>query len=206
MISDFGGVFLGIFTLLILGICIASAFIFIGIDETVQADRIYASLPITRSTLVHARYVSAFLMTVISFTLILLTCLGCINLFHKTDPVFSLFLSWRGITAMLSFLWLILSFMFPFIMKMGGSKGMTAVIVTQVSLVIAGPVIKFFFKIMSGILEFDIGMFMRFLQNLLSWFVGLKAVYAYFLVLAMLSVVILGSIMISVRFYQKRDL
>ena len=167
---------------------------------------IYASLPVKRSTIVRARYGSAYLMTLIGFIIVLLACLGCIHILRKNDPAFSLYLSLRGSTALLSFLWLILSFMLPFTMRWGGSKGMTAALVTQISVFVILPVIKFLLSALSGMLEFDIGLFIRVLQVVLRWFIDLKAIYAYLLVLAIHLLVILFSMVLSVRFYDRRDL
>jgi len=107
---------------------------------------------------------------------------------------------------MLSFLFMILSFIFPFIFKFGPGKGVTAALVTQISLIIAVPLIKFVLKALQGILAFDFAFFNRMLHSAIQWIVGLTAFQAYLLIFGIFSFVILFSIGLSVRFYNRMDL
>lgn len=206
MMDDFGGVIIGVFTFIVMALCIASSFIFLGVDTTYKAEMIYASLPIRRSTIVLARYLSSFMLTTGSFSLAVLSCLSMVYIFDHTDPVFKIILSFRGIIAMLSFLFMILSFIFPFIFKFGAGKGVTSALIAQVSLMIAVPVIKFVLKALQGILAFDFAFFNRMLQAAIKWLLGLTAFQAYALLFGIVTLVILVSIGLSVKFYKRMDL
>ena len=107
---------------------------------------------------------------------------------------------------MLSFLFMILSFIFPFIFKFGPGKGVAAALVTQVSLMIAVTLIKFILKALQGILVFDFAFFNRILHSAIQWIVDLSAFQAYLLIFGIVSFVIFVSIGLSVRFYNRMDL
>ena len=206
MMDDFGGVIIGVLTFIVMILCIASSFIFLGVDSAFQAEMIYASLPIKRSKIVLARYLSSFILTTASFSLAVLSCFSMVYIFNETDPAFNIILSFRGIIAMLSFLFMILSFIFPFIFKFGPGKGITAALVTQIGLMIAVPAIKFVLKALQGILAFDFAFFNRMLHSAIKWIVGLTAFQAYLLIFGIVTFVILVSIGLSVRFYNRMDL
>lgn len=206
MMDDFGGLIIGVFTFITIGLCIASSFIFTGIDTASNADMIYASLPIKRSTIVYARYSSSMLITTTSFMLVILTCLSSVYIFNKADPAFELLLSLRGIISMITFLLLILSFILPFVFKFAFGKGITAALITQICFVISVPVFKFLMKALYGIWEFDITFFTKLLDDILKWIIELQAVYAYLLIFTIVSIIIFISIILSVRFYNRRDL
>ncbi|HEX9975263.1 MAG TPA: ABC-2 transporter permease, partial [bacterium] len=108
MMDDFGGVIIGIFTFIVMVLCIASSFIFLSVDTTYKAEMIYASLPIKRSKIVIARYLSSFILTTGSFSLAVLSCFSMVYIFNHTDPAFKIILSFRGIISMISFLFMIL--------------------------------------------------------------------------------------------------
>lgn len=206
MMDDFGGVIIGVFTFIVMVLCIASSFIFLGVDNAYKAEMIYASLPIKRSKIVLARYLSSFILTTGSFSLAVFSCLSMVYIFNETDPAFKIILSFRGIIAMLSFLFMILSFIFPFIFKFGPGKGITAALITQISLMIAVPAIKFVLKALQGILVFDFAFFNRMLHSAIEWIVGLTAFQAYLLIFGIVTLVILVSMGLSVRFYNRMDL
>ena len=206
MMDDFGGVIIGVFTFLVMVLCIASSFIFLGIDNVYKAEMIYASLPIKRAKIVIARYLSSFILTTGSYSLAVLSCFSMVYIFNETDPAFNIILSFRGIIAMLSFLFMILSFIFPFIFKFGPGKGITAALITQISLMIAVPVIKFVLKALQGILLFDLAFFNRMLHSVIKWIVGLTAFQAYLLIFGIVTFIIIVSMGLSVRFYNSMDL
>jgi hypothetical protein len=206
MMDDFGGVIIGVFTFIVMVLCIASSFIFLGVDNAYKAEMIYASLPIKRSRIVFARYLSSFILTIGSFSLAVLSCLSMVYIFNETDPAFNIILTFRGIISMLSLLFMVLSFIFPFIFKFGPGKGVTAALITQISLMIAIPVIKFVLKALQGILVFDFAMFNRMLHTAIKWIIGLTAFQAYVLIFGIVSLIIFASIGLSVRFYKGMDL
>lgn len=206
MMDDFGGVIIGVFTFLVMVLCIASSFIFLGVDNVYKAEMIYASLPIKRSRIVVARYLSSFMLTTGSFSLVVLSCFSMVYIFNETDPAFNIILSFRGIIAMISFLFMILSFIFPLIFKFGPGRGVIAALITQISLMIAVPAIKFVLKALQGILAFDFAFFNRMLHSVIKWIVGLTAFQAYLVIFGIVTLVILVSMGLSVRFYKRMDL
>jgi len=205
MLDDFGGLIVGVFTLLTVGICIVSAFLFIGIDSAHNADKIFVSLPIERSTIIISHYFSSFLMIIFSLSIVIFSCLSSIHIFDKPDPAFDILLSARGILGMIVFLFFILCFMFPFVLKFGSGKGMTVALFTQIGIMLFWPILKFLFKAISGVFSFDLDFFNRLLQSTIKWLIGLSALKAYFLLFFIVVFVTSLSISLSILFYKKRD-
>lgn len=206
MIKDFGGIIVGIFTFIIAAMCIGASFIFIAIDTSFGTEVTYASLPMKRSTIVVARYISSIIITMSGFCLVILVCLSLINIFNLSDPAFRLILSSRGITSMISFLLVILTIMLPFIFKFGPGKGVIAALILQISLVIISPLYNFLMNVLNDIWDFDIAYFYNLLHNILNWIMTLPAIYAYLFVISILLTCYVISIFLSIRFYNKRDL
>lgn len=206
MMDDFGGVIIAVLTFIVILLCVASGFIFLGVDSAYNAEMIYASLPIKRSKIVLSRYTSSFMVTSGSFGLALLSCFSMVYIFNATDPAFQIILSFRGTVGMISILFISLSFIFPFIFKFGAGKGIAAAVIAQIILMVSVPLIKFVLKALQGILDFDFAFFNRLLHSALKWLVRLTAFQAYVFILGIVAFVIFVSIGLSVRFYNRMDL
>lgn len=206
MLDDFGGLILGVFTFIVVMLCSASAFIFLGVDSTFNTDMIYASLPIKRYIIVLARYGSAFFLTSGSYGLALISCYVAVNFFGQYDPAFEIILSWRGILSLLIFLFLILAFIFPFIFRFGPGKGIAAAIVTQIGLTLLVPVTKFILNALKGIFHFDLAFFSRIFQNGIRWLMQLEKYQVYLLLMGIFATILLISVCLSIRFFNRKDL
>lgn len=205
MLDDFGGLIVGIFTLLTIGICIGSAFLFIGIDSAHNAEKIFVSLPIERSKIIISHYFSSFLMIIFSLSIVIFSCLSSIYIFDKPDPAFDILLSTRGIIGMVVFLFFILCFMLPFVFKFGSGKGMMVALFTQIGIALIWPILKFLFTAISGVFSFDLDFFNRLLQSTITWLLSLSVLKAYFLLFFIVVLVISLSISLSILFYKQRD-
>jgi hypothetical protein len=206
MLDDFGGLIPGVFIFMVVMLCSASAFIFWGIDQTFNADMIYASLPIKRFIIVLARYSSAFILTIGSYSLALISCYVAVNIFGQYDPAFEIILSWRGILSLLVLLFLILAFIFPFIFRFGPGKGIAAAIVTQIGLTLLVPVTKFILNALKGIIHFDLAFFTRILHHSIRWLMHLEKFQVYLLLTGVFSTMLLISVSLSIRFFNRKDL
>lgn len=206
MIDTFGGLVLGFFIPMIIVICVGSSFIFIGIDAAFNADTIYASLPVKKSTIIYARYFTSFIMILFSFTLIAFTSLVSLHLFHKTDPLLMLFLSIRGIIGTILFLLFILIFYLPFIFKFGPGKGMSVALIAQIGLVLIVPVGKFTLKALQGVLAFDLVFFTGLFDAIRKWVMGLSTNGIYLFIFTLLLVLTLISMGLSTRLYKKKEI
>jgi len=206
MTKDFGGIIIGIFTFIIVAMCIGASFIFIAVDTSFGTDMTYASLPVKRSTIVFARYVSSIIITLSGFCLVILSCLSLVYIFNLSDPAFRIILSSRGITSMISFLLVILTIMLPFVFKFGPSKGVIAALIIQIGIVLLVPLFEFFINALNDIWKLDIAYLYNLLHNILNWMMTLPAIYAYLLTLSIVVAFYFISIILSIRFYNKRDL
>ncbi|MBI5021581.1 MAG: ABC-2 transporter permease [Ignavibacteriales bacterium] len=206
MIDDFGGIIIGIFTFIVTALCISASFIFIAIDTSFGTEMTYASLPVKRSSIIVARYMSSIIITLSGFGLVILACLSSVYIFNLSDPAFRLLLSPRGITSMISFLLFILTIMLPFVFKFGPGKGVIAALILQISLVIISPVYNFLMNVLNDIWDFDITYIYNLLHNFLNWIMTLPAIYAYLFVFGIVLTLYIISISLSIRFYNKRDL
>ncbi len=206
MIDDFGGINMGIFTFIVIALCVGASFIFIAIDTSFKTEMTYASLPLKRSTIVFARYVSSIIITLTGFCLVILSCLTIVYLFYQNDPAFKIFLSSRGIISMISFLLIILAVILPFLFKFGPGKGVIAALIVQIGIVLLLPLSEFIINALNDIWNFDIAFFYKLLQEILIWMTALPAIYAYLFVCSIVVSLNAISIALSVRFYDRRDL
>ena len=200
------GLLVGVYSLLTFTLCIAYSFVYIGIDSAADADIIYAGLPVRKSTIVYARYVTSMLQATVNLGLAYLTCFITIKIINSSDPVFDTLLNIRTIISMNIFLLVILSIILPFVFKSGIGGGLTAAFIALIFLVLSGPAVKFVFHAIEGIWDFDITYFNRLINSFLKWIIGLKAMHAYTLIFSSVLIIIFVSLGLSVRLYKKRDL
>ncbi|MFC1556056.1 ABC-2 transporter permease, partial [candidate division KSB1 bacterium] len=169
MIDDFGGVIVGIFFFVVIALCMISSFLFIMIDSTQNADMVFASLPVRRSEIVLARYISSSLMSLFSYSVVLFTCFFAVHVFHQTDPFLDIILSFRGIAGVITYLLFMLAFMLPFILTFGVGKGMIVSISTVIGLQYCIPFIKSVLKAVSGSVEFDLSFINEAIKQAFIW-------------------------------------
>ena len=206
MIDDFGGIDMGIYTLIVIALCVGASFIFITIDTSFKTEMTYASLPLKRSIIVLARYVSSIIITLTGFCLVILSCLTLVYLFDQNDPAFQILLSSRGITSMISLMLIIVTIMLPFMFKFGPRKGVIAAMIVQIGIVLFFPLSEFVINALNDIWNFDIAIFYKILEEILIRIAALPAIYAYFFVFSIVVTSNIISIVLSIRFYNRRDL
>jgi len=206
MLDDFGGLVVGFFTFLAMGLCIASSLLVFGIDASQGAEVIYVSLPVKRSTIVYARYCFTYLISISAFFIVLLTCLAAVHVFRLWDPAFDLLLSVRGVWSMVYSLLLVLSFLLPFIFKFGPDKGLIVFLFTGVGMGILIIIFDSVFVALDGTVVLDIGLFHTMFDTLLRQIKSLKSTAVYSSMLLALIVIIGISSLLSVHFYRQRDL
>jgi len=206
MTDDFGGVIIGVFTVITVGLCIISSFLFITVDNLSDADMIYASLPIKRSKIVLSRYITSFIQVLISLSLVILAILSSIYIFNTYDPAFEKMLSLSGITTMIISLTMILSFIFPFIFKFGSGKGFYIAIISQIILLLLLPFVEFLQNALEGIITFDITLVLKMVKEAIQWLMSYPKIVAYIILFVIVSIIILSSIGLSVRFFNRKDL
>lgn len=205
MIEEFGGLVLGFFIPMIIILCVGSAFIFPAIDEACDADALFASLPIKKSKIVFARYLTSFLLVIFSFALIAITSTISLHLIPNTDPLVTLFFSLRGMTGTVLFLLLFLTFYLPFIFKFGSGKGIGVALIAQIGIVLIIQISKLILKAFQGIFAFDLTFIAGLFASIQRWATGLQTNEAYLLIFVVLIVLILISAALSTRFYKNRD-
>lgn len=205
MMDDFGGIILGLFTLIVLILCVASSFLFIGIDNANKADMIYASLPIKKLTIVAARYFSSIMMVIVSIAFVESAILAARTFSGGFDPDFNLLCDWRWITGMLSMMVLIICYYLPFVFIFGAGKGAMAAFIIQITLTVAVPVFKFIVKALAGIIAFDLEYFARIFRALLHWLSSLHNLQSCLMLAAFVVSIVMISCTLSVLFYKRMD-
>lgn len=206
MVSDFGGVFIGIFMVMGIGLSLAASFIFMGTDAGSQADQLLVSLPIRRRTIVLARYISSFMMAVGCYLLIVLTCFILVFYFNLSDPIITLMLSFSGITGVIFMLFFILAFILPFVFKFGPGGGAAKALFVYVGFLMLLQVVKFLFDLAGGHIAFDFGFIFNLLNSIVERMIELRAITGYLIVIAFFGMIVSVSIKLSIWFYQNRDL
>ncbi len=198
--------FIGIFILGSIFLCIMYSFVFIGIDSGFHTDQIYASLPVRRAEIVYARYVTSMIQVTVNFSLVILSGFLSMYFLENTNPLLDNLLSFRGILSINIFLLVILAFILPSVFKYGAGNGFTALLIILFCLILSGPAVRFVFQLMNGIWEFDLAYFIRLLNDIFSWLMGLHPGYTYLIVFTNLLIVIFISVRLSVRFYIRREI
>jgi hypothetical protein len=107
---------------------------------------------------------------------------------------------------MISFLLVILAFMFPFTFKFGPGKGAIAALIVQIGVVLLVPLFGFIKNALSDVWNFDILFFYKLLLEILIWIAALPAIYAYLFTFSIVFMFTMVSIVLSVRCYNRRDL
>lgn len=199
MLDDGGNVMAGLYLVVVIMSCMFLSLLFIKIDDIFNTDEIYASLPVNRSAIVIARYVSS--VTQIILILILAATAAYPALYFQerlSDPAMQLLAEpaiWMILFVVVT---LLISFTFPFYFKYGLGKGMVALMIFQFSIFGLG----YFAYLM---IPSD-----SFLHN---WFdyAGdyLSTISPYWLgvaVLALIASFITGSVFLSCKFYKQFDL
>ncbi|MBN2355006.1 ABC-2 transporter permease [candidate division KSB1 bacterium] len=206
MMDDFGGILLGFFTLLAIGLCTASSFLFIAIDHADKAELLYASLPIRKVAVVTARYVTSIMMLLLNFAIIKGVIHSAGYFSGGVDPDFALLGGWRWAVGIFCLMILILGYYLPFIFLFGAGRGARAALIVQVALLFAPPFFRFLLRLFEGVIVFDWGYFVELFRILMQWIAGLSKLEAILLlVLFMLGSMII-SWALSVVFYKKLDL
>ena len=206
MVEDFGGVLTGVFTFIILFICFISMFISLGLDSTPGIEMIFASLPIKKTAIVRARYLSSSLFVLFNFSLVVLTVIAVKQSSDIPSHLVSIFLTGRGILCMAALFLLLISLILPFYFKYGPGRGVVAALLFQAGLALIVPAVKFVLHLFGGEIILDIGFIFDQLQLLLTWILSLRPFIAYILVIGSILFIVTFSTIISGYFYTKRDL
>jgi len=180
--------------------------VFPFLDSSFKAEVHIASLPLKRSDIVYARYLSSLIM--VSMALIVTVITG--KLLEAVLPFpgkgFEIILTFQGIAAFLSVVIMALSYLLPFIFRFGCGKGIgfAFVLITSVVIVITG------YKLLIPFIHGETILISSFFQNILtqlqnmtifSWRRGIQI----FLIFISVFIAFI-SVKLSVKFYSKRDL
>jgi len=206
MMDDFGGIALGFITFLTVAMCFLTSLIFILVDTTAKTDTTYAGFPIERAEIVLARYASSFMLTIYSLSLVVFTIWVLSAISNESDKAFAILLSIRGVIGIFVFLILIISFSYPFIFKFGTSKGTVIYLSVMMFIGLLEPLISFLNKALSGIIVIDLSVFKTAFESTIKFVRLLPTTEIYLLLFSLLLVTVFTSILLSIRFYSKRDL
>ena len=208
MMDDFGGIVYGFFAIITIFLCTFGSLIFLLIDSSFETDSTYASLPIKRESIILARYFSSFLLTIFSFGIVVITLwvVSSLSAAKEYESAFQLLLSFSGISSVFIGLLFIQAFIFPFIFKFGTGKGLLKSLITITILVVIEPLFKFINNVVFGNYEFDLLFIIQHLKNILLYMKNLSTAELYFVLFIFFVTVEFSSILLSQRFYSKRDL
>jgi len=144
-------------------------FTFVLVDTIFKADVHYASLPLKRSGIVYARYFSSLIMVIIALVLTVITGIVLQNVFSKADKGFEIMLNFWGIVGFLSFVFISLSYLLPFIFRFGFARGVGI----ASSTVIVAALLVTGFKLLIPVIQGDTVFITSFFKNILNELLGL---------------------------------
>ena len=206
MVDDFGSIVLPVFTGITSVLVLFFSFILIIIDTGTKSEITFASLPVSRPTIVLARYISSFFLVIYTLAIVLFTILVHQWVFNLEDPALSVLLNFRSFLFLLVGFFLILSFIFPFMYKFGPGKGTLFAISLGIIFPLLVPIIKFIYRALQGAYIFDLSYLIRLAESLLTWISGQSAGVIYLILISVLSLNVFISIVVSMHFYSKLDL
>jgi hypothetical protein len=206
MVDHFGGLVVGAFTMIVIIESIYPALLFILVDSSSGADKIFASMPVKRSTIVLSRYSESIIQLIYNFTLVILTCLSAIYIFQVRDEMLTKMITFNGIFAIFLFLIFILTIIFPFMFKSGVGGGLLKATISLVILFILLPAADYVLYLLQDYITFDPDFFLLLADKFITW---LKTQPAYIINLLPIVTVLITlslSILLSIRFYNKLDI
>lgn len=206
MVDHFGGIIIGVFTLIVVAESIFPSLMFILIDSTTGTDKTFASLPIKRKTIVLSRYTGSIIVLTYNFLLVILTCLAAIYFFDVRDSILVKLVSLNGIYIMFFFLIFITSFVLPFIFKSGAGGGLIKATIALIILLSLFPAGDFVINQFKDYLSIDPEFLIKLAEDILFW---IKDQPAYFIKLGSvwsLLLILIVSYLLSVNFYNKMDI
>jgi hypothetical protein len=206
MIDDFGGIIIGVITLITLAASIFSAFITIIVNSSSKSDMIFASLPVERRTMVNARYVSSYTSMLYGFGLIILT-LGLLSWgMEGNNMALNTLLSLPGVLLMLSLLTILLAFILPFIFKFGSTKGAVRALVTQIVIVLFFGGLELLLKSYPDRFASQIAWITNVLKSVQLWLSSRTSFEILSVLIVLMILTVLTSLLMSKRFYLNLDL
>ncbi len=206
MMDDFGGVAIWFITLLALVLCIASSLIFVLAGEHKKADIFYTSLPIGRVVIVFAKYISSFMMLLISYTLAVFSVWFVSAVSKQSDMSFGTLLDLEGIFTMFIFISIFLNYLLPYLIGFGVSKGFMISFFVTIALAFIKPILTFLESLSSGIVIIDLSSLAELFRSLILYIKDLPEHYRYFTLAGMLIFSSSISLLISIKLFSKRDL
>jgi len=206
MISDYGRIFAGLLLLILIGLCTLSGFLFIAIDSDCDREALFVSLPLARSTLVIARYLSSFLLATCGLGIALLTVLIAITFFGIHDPVLKMMISGSGIVGLLSVILIGVSYGLPFFFKYSSGTSMFRAALFPLALVLALQLLYHAVIFLNGNRELDLSYLTDMLNGLRDWILGQGVISIWITPLIPLVIFISLSLLSSIRFYNKKEL
>ncbi|MCE7993005.1 MAG: ABC-2 transporter permease [Roseivirga sp.] len=186
------------FLVSVLGSKVASL-LFLKIDDMSDSNTFFASLPVKRKELVKARYISSAILACVALVVLLLATLPAYFIYGASySETFSLLHYPAFWCIFLLFIWFSNSISFPFYFRFGLARGVFTVVIIQVLLATAMVIILLDPDVREGILDFA--------EGALDW---INTIHIALLGLGSLGITLLlmlGSAMLSVKFYKVRDL
>ena len=187
-------------------LCVCASFLFTLIDEASGADALFASLPLSKWKIVGARYLSSSLMILCSFALIAFVSHAVQIILQKKDPILKMMLSIEGMAGMVLFLLLFLAFYFPFIFRFGLAKGAGIGLIAQLCLFSIVPAGRFIVDALSGVVSFDLTIFVKLFEAVRSWVTGMSDAKTFVFMIAVLVTAAILSLALSIRFFKHKDI
>lgn len=139
MLDDGGSIFAGVYMIVVLMSCMSLSLLFIKVDDVFNANQIYASLPVHRSAIVIARYITSIFLIILGL-LVAILAFSPAQYFQQSfnDPVLQYIYQPEIWIALFVALIILVSFTFPFYFRFGLGRGIVALIIFQFSVLILG--------------------------------------------------------------------
>lgn len=176
-----------------------ASLLFFKVDDMSDTSTLFASLPVRRNELVKARYISSAILVVAALTVLLLATLPAYVIYGASYPETFILIHYPAFwCAFLLLVWFSNGISFPFYFALGLTKGVLVIVIIQVLLAAI---------LLAILLNTDSwGEIFDFAEAVLDWMDSIHIALLSLGSLAITLLLMLGSAMLSVKFYKVKDL
>lgn len=206
MVDYFDGIILGVFAILSIIMSIFCSLIFINIDITNRGDELLKSLPINKSIIIYARFITSFLLEISCLLLIYLTSLFFARVINIEDEYLELIINYRGIIIALFGISMILLTMLPLLFKFGSGKGGGIIYLVLLVILLLPSLSKLLIDLFKNRISFNFDFITEKIKAIINYLSEVNPILIYLCMAGILIFALIISVKLSVRFYKKRNI
>jgi len=206
MLDDFAGIVTSFFLLMLIALCTASGYVFSFNEALHNGEQLFASLPLTRTRLVLARYLSSLLLAGLAWFAGIGTMFAAVRIFDVHDPVLDILISSRGAVGLFSVIVILISYGLPFYYRYRHRNPILKAAMTPIIFFVVTELINQAASFQQGIWKFHLEYITSILNGIKGWIFGTGYSHPLMILGCTVCVAVILSLTASIRFFKKRDI